>query len=252
VQDVTNQRRSPARTTTEAQQPRSADLLRSAFRRAVWNTYDHLGLLVLANLIWLLLCIPVITAPAATAGLFRLASTIDHGEEASLHQLFVGVRTHFVAALKVGLFDLASLLLLWINIDFYSHLRGPATVPGMVLAAAMIWLALFLMLMHAHLYPLLADGEKSLKQLLRKSALLTLDNPAFTIGITLQAVSLGVLCVITGAGLFLVSGSLTASLLEAGHRELMAKYRSGEDPPGPETRTWRDLWRPWESGGRRS
>jgi uncharacterized membrane protein YesL len=230
---------------------RAAELLRPAFKRAVWETYDHIGLLVLANLLWIVLCLPVVTAPAATAGLFHLSRRLDQGHDSSLRDFFAGFRLRFVAALKLGLLDLAALLILWVNIDFYSHLRGGASVPGMILAAAMIWMAAFFFLMHAHLYPLLAEGETSLRPLLRKAALLTLDNLAFTIGITFQWLSLSVLCVITGAGLVLINGSLVAALLTAGHRELLGKYHSREDRPQPETRTWQDLWRPWESGERR-
>jgi len=217
--------------------PRAADLLRPAFKRSIWSTYDHIGLLVLANLLWVVLCLPVVTAPAATAGLFHLAREVARGKSPSLRDFFVGFRTRFLPAFKVGLVDLAALLVLWVNIDFYSHLGGGAVVPGMILAAAMVWVATFLFLMHAHLYPLLA-------------ALLTLDNLAFTIGITFQALSLSVLCVVTGAGLVLINGSAVAVLLTTGHRELLRKYSDDPDrsPELLETRTLRDLWRPWESG----
>ena len=227
---------------------RAADLLRPAFKRSIWNTYDHIGLLVLANLVWLALCLPVVTAPAATAGLFHLAARISRGEKVVVRNIFEGFRTHFMPALKLGLFDLVALLVLWVNVDFYSHLGGPVSIPGMVLAGAMIWLGVFVLLMHAHLYPLLVDGESSFRQLIRKSALLTLDNLLYTVGITLQALSLTVLCVITGAGLVLINGSVVAVLLVAGHQELRRKYHSWEEGPDPETRSWRDLWRPWESG----
>ncbi|MFH1689551.1 MAG: YesL family protein [Candidatus Eisenbacteria bacterium] len=234
---------------------RAADLLRPTFKSAIWSTYDHIGLLVLANLIWLVLCLPVVTAPVATAGLFHLAREIARGNGVSLRDFFSGFRSLFLPAVKLGLVDLAVLLALWINVDFYSHLRGGATIPGMVLAAAMVWTAAFFLLMHAHLYPLLTAGETSLRQLLRKSALLTLDNLAFTIGITLQALSLSVLCIITGAGLVLINGSAVAVLLATGHRELLRKYSDDPDEPDEprqflETRTLRDLWKPWESGKR--
>ena len=229
---------------------RAADLLRPAFKRSVWSTYDHIGLLVLTNLLWVVLCLPVVTAPAATAGLFHLAREVARGRNPSLRDFFVGFRRHFLPAFKVGLVDLAALLVLWVNIDFYSHMRGGAVIPGMLLAATMVWVAALFLLMHAHLYPLLAGGESSLRQLLRKSALLTLDNLAFTVGITFQALSLSVLCVVTGAGLVLINGSAVAVLLTTGHRELLRKY--AEDPESspelPETRTLRSLWRPWESG----
>jgi uncharacterized membrane protein YesL len=228
---------------------RAADLLRPAFRHAIWNTYDHLGLLVLANFLWLALCVPVVTAPAATAGLFHLARLLTFGEEAGPRDLLRGFRRYFFPALKLGLLDLVAFVLLWINIDFYSHLRSIAALPGFILAAALIWAGVFYLLMHAHLVPLLVGGEPSFGQLLRKSALLTLDNMAFTVGITVQALSLTALCVITGAGLLLINGSLVAALLESGHAELLRKYSESpaDDWPEPETRTFRDLWRPWDS-----
>ncbi|MBN2566145.1 MAG: DUF624 domain-containing protein, partial [Candidatus Eisenbacteria bacterium] len=177
----------------------AAELLRPAFRHALWNTYDHLGLLVLANLLWLVLCLPVVTAPPATAGLFHLARALSRGEPAGLRDLLHGFRKHLAPAIKLGVLDLVAFGLLWFNIDFYSHLRGVAAIPGFVLAGALVWAGAFYVLMHAHILPLLVGGETSFGQLLRKSALLTLDNLAFTIGLTLQAMSLSVLCVITGA-----------------------------------------------------
>ena len=234
---------------TPARKIRAADLLRPAFRRSIWSTYDHIGLLVLANLLWLALCIPVVTAPAATAGLFRLARHIARGEEVSLRLSFDGFREHFVAALKLGIVDLAAVLVLWINVDFYSHLRGGATIPGMVLAAAMIWVAVFYWLMHVHLFALLVNGDSSLRQLLRKSALLTLDNLGFTFGIAFQSLALSALCLVPGAGLVIINASAVAVLLVSGHDEVRRRYHSWEPAPPDETRTLRDLWRPWESGG---
>lgn len=238
------------RPTSNRPRVRAADLLRPAFKRAIWETYDHIGLLVLANLLWILLSIPVVTAPAAAAGLFHLARRLSRSEPIGLSSFFTGFRSHFWPAFKVGVAELAALLVLWVNIDFYSHLRGGATIPGMVLAAAMIWLAVLFALMHVHIFPMLAAGETSLRQLLRKSLLLVLDNPAFTIGLALQSISLSVLCLVTGAGLVLLSGSLSAVLLTSGHRSLLTKYSDEPADPQeePESRTLRDLWRPWESG----
>jgi uncharacterized membrane protein YesL len=226
----------------------AGELLRPAFKHALWNTYDHLGLLVVANLVWLVLCVPVVTAPPATAGLFYLVRKLSLDEDAGLRDVFDGFRIHLAPSLKLGGLDLLALALLWVNIDFYSHLRGGANIPGLLLAAVLVWAGTFYLLMHAHLLPLMMGGETSLVQLLRKAALLTLDNLAFTVGITLQAASLTVLCVISGAGLLLVNGSIVAELLTAGHRELLRKYPDEpEAAPERETRGWRDFWRPWDS-----
>jgi uncharacterized membrane protein YesL len=227
---------------------RAADILRPTFKRFLWNSYDHIGLLVVANLVWLALCLPVITAPAATAGLFHLARRIADHEPASLRDFFEGLREHFFPALRAGALTLAVAIVLWVNIDFYSHLGGRATLPGMLLAALMIWVGAFVLLMHAHVFPLIVGGERSTRAVVRKSALLTLDNPGFTIGITVQALSVTALCVITCAGLVLALGSLLAVLLTTGHRELLKKYFPESDAAREpeETRTLRDAVRPWE------
>lgn len=215
----------------------------------MWHTYDNLGLLVLANLLWLILCLPVVTAPGATAALFGLAKKIADGEPAGLRDLANGFRRYFAPATKVGAFTLAVLFMIWVNVDFYSHLAGRATLPGMLLAAVMIWSAGFLLLMHVHIYPLVVAGERGLAATLRKSALLTLDNPGFTIGIAIQAASVAVICLLTGVGLVLMLASLLAVLFATGHRELMKKYfpESPEAAEPTETRGWQDFWRPWQS-----
>jgi len=225
----------------------AAQMLAPAFRRFFWRTYDNLGLLVPANLIWIAFLIPVVTAPAATAALFHLARMIARHEPVGIRDFFSGFRIHFVPALKLGAFDLVAAAVIWVNIDFYSRLGGAASIPGMVLAGLFIWAGVFVLLMHAHLYPLLVDGERSLKALLRKAALLTLDNMAFTIGLTVQAALVTVICVLTGAFAFLVMSSALAVLLTSGHHELIKRYLPPEDEEPPETRGLRDLWRPWET-----
>jgi uncharacterized membrane protein YesL len=233
---------------TQKAPARGADILRPTFKRFLWNSYDHLGLLVVANLVWLALCVPVITAPAATAGLFHLAKRIADHEPVALRDFFAGFREQFFPALRAGALTLAIGGVLWVNIDFYSHLGGRASLPGMLLAAAMIWLAVFVLLIHAHLFPLIVGGERGTRAALKKSALLTLDNPGFTIGITVQALSVAALCILTCAGLVLALGSLLAVLLTTGHRELLKKYfpdsEAAREPP--ETRTLRHALRPWE------
>ncbi len=230
----------------------AGDILRATFKRFAWHAYDHLGLLILANLLWLAMCIPVITAPAATAGLFLLASRIAAREPVSLRDMFEGFRRDFLPSLKVGTFTLTVVFLVWVNADFYSHMGGRAAIPGMFLAALMIWTVVFVILMHAHLHPLIADGDRSLRALLRKSALLTLDNPGYTLGVAVQAAAVGVICLVTGAGLLLALGSFTALLFATGHRELLKKYfpDAPEASEPDETRIWRDLWKPWESRDR--
>lgn len=229
-------------------EPTAHSLLRTAFRQFFWLSYDHIGLLILANLLWILLSLPLVTAPAATAGLFYLTARISRREDASLRDLLIGFRLFFKPALMIGLVDAAIAIILWVNVDFYSHLGGRASIPGMLFAGLIIWATAFWVLIHAHLFPLLISGEKGVRSLFRKSALLTLHNPAFTIGITVQSISLTVITAMTGVGLFAVAGALTAVLLTTGHRSILLRYAPEHTPAPLEQRGWRDLWRPWEAG----
>lgn len=229
------------------ERPRAAEMLAPAFRRFLWSAYDNLWTLVLANLLWILLAIPLITAPAATGGLYHLTRRMAWGEPAHVRDFFVGFRAHLKPSTAIGAATMAVFVLLWVAVDFYSHLRGPMEIPGLVISAVLLWGGLFLLLMHVHAFPLVVDGERSFVQILRKSALLVLDNPAFTLGVIVQATAVKVICIITGAGFFLAAVSFTALLLSIAHRELLRKYRPGEVPPDePERRTWRSIFRPWE------
>ncbi len=246
---MTQGRPVPSRNAAGPKRARAADMLRPTFKRFFWHTYDHLGTLIGANVLWLVVCLGVVTAPAATAGLFYLARRIAAEEDAHISDFWVGFRRDFVPSLKLGAFTLAVAALFWFNADFYGRLRGGLAFGGTALATLLVWSGAFLVLMHAHLHPLLAGGERGLARLLKKSALLVLDNTGFTVGITLQAFVLAVICLVTGIGLLLVLASLLATLLATGHRELLKKYFP--EPPDAvqpdETRTLRDLWRPWDS-----
>jgi uncharacterized membrane protein YesL len=246
---MTHGRPESARHAAGPKRIRAADVLRPTFKRFFWHTYDHLGTLIGANVLWLVVCLGVVTAPAATAGLFYLARRIAAEEDAHISDFWAGFRRDFVPSFKLGAFTLAVAALFWFNADFYGRLRGGLAFGGTALATLLVWSGAFLVLMHAHLHPLLAGGERSLRKLLRKSALLVLDNTGFTVGITLQALVIAAFCLITGLGLLFILASLHATLMATGHRELMKKYfpDSPASRQADETRTLRDLWRPWDS-----
>lgn len=240
-----------SRSSAQRPDPRFAQLaLATSFKRFFWMTYDNIGLMLLANLTWLGLSLGVVTMPAATAGLAVLASRIAAGEDASLRDVLGGFREHFAPALKLGLFDLVVVVVFWVNVDFYSHLAGRASLIGFLIAGLLIWAFAFWLLVHVHLYPLIVEGERSLRRLLRTAALLTLDNPAFTIGLALQSFMLVMLCVLTGIGVVVLMAAILSLLHATAHRELLRKYRDDVPEDVPETRTWRHLWRPWETASR--
>ncbi len=125
---MTQGRPAPSRNAAGPKRARAADILRPTFKRFFWHTYDHLGTLIAANVLWLVVCLGVVTAPAATAGLFYLARRIAAEEDAHISDFWVGFRRDFVPSLKLGAFTLAVAALFWFNADFYGRLRGGLAV----------------------------------------------------------------------------------------------------------------------------
>ena len=88
----------------------------------VWR---RIGLLVAANVLWLLLSLLVVTWPAATAGLFYLAHRVVREElereplEAHLSDFWVGFRRHWQRSSLLTIIDVGALCLILVALSFY-------------------------------------------------------------------------------------------------------------------------------------
>src|SRR5215211_8829938 len=81
----------------------------STASRLFWR---HLGMLVMANILWLLLSLPIVTWPAATAGLFYLVRRVVQEEldaplqEARLGDFWDGFRRYWPRSSVLSVIDL--------------------------------------------------------------------------------------------------------------------------------------------------
>ena len=62
------------------------------FKKWFWNTYDYLGTLIVVNILWVLLVLPLVTLPLAFAGLFRVTGRIAAYEETGVRDFFSNTR----------------------------------------------------------------------------------------------------------------------------------------------------------------
>ncbi len=82
----------------------------STASRLFWR---HLGMLVVANILWLLLSLLIVTWPAATAGLFYLVRRVVQEEldappqEARLGDFWDGFRQYWLRSSVLSVIDLA-------------------------------------------------------------------------------------------------------------------------------------------------
>ena len=104
--------------------------------------YQRLGLFLVANLLWIITSLPLITMPAAAGGLFYLVSRVIAEErdlepdEATINDFWIGFRRYWREFSLLGFFDLAIFSLLSYAAIFYwqstveplSWLAGPLVI----------------------------------------------------------------------------------------------------------------------------
>ncbi|MCC7021769.1 MAG: DUF624 domain-containing protein, partial [Thermomicrobiales bacterium] len=141
--------------------------------RIFWR---RMGIMVTANLLWLLLSLPIVTWPAATAGLFALVRQVVQEElgeaprDARLADFWAGFRQHGLRGTLLALLDLAGLTAIVVALAFY--LQSPAEplrwLSGPIAMIGLVWL-----MAQIYLFPLLIQRATSSPLEVLREALLT-------------------------------------------------------------------------------
>lgn len=140
--------------------------------------------LVILNILWIICCIPVITAGAATSALYNtIFQYHTNADDAILQPFFRGFRNNFKQSTLLFLPLLAALALLGFDL-VYLITNGKGTSILFLLIIAVLIVTGILV----HLFPLIARFEMSQKALLRTAlslALLHLPSTITVIALTL-------------------------------------------------------------------
>lgn len=211
-----------------------------------WDSYDNLGIIILGNLLWFGLCLPIVTAPASTAALFSLTNHIAAGKGASIRDFWNGFRKYFLRSLSLGLIYLLLLAMLKSNLFLYQNPSQTGRVVFAFLGAVNLWIFLLFSLLGMYSLPLMVEQDIGLRKSLKRSALLALDNPFFTIAISIQVLAIFFLSFLSAAGIILLVMSLVSMLLNRSLRELFAKYEGSKKEEKEGRRNLREIFRPWD------
>ena len=241
-------------------------------RRFLWVAYDHLGGVVLFNLVWTGLSLPWLLLGALLLGagsemgggrglaaalialelvlvspptllLFLATRRWVREEVVRCGELFAEWRRFAWRAQVLGGLTVGGTGALMVNALFYRQFAGWV---GLALSGLMLWFLLGVVLIGFYLFPVLIAQEGSAWQTIRQSFLLVVDNVRLSLLLLLGTGFFFGVGVISGLGLF--CGMLTALVLfvSIGFRSLLPKY-TGEPLPGGPRRSWRELIRPWEN-----
>ena len=254
----------------------------TALRKGFRDAYEHMGYVVfttflsflitsavfslavlaqryVSNLAGALLVIPAILAAWFCAvGVFYYANKSVFHEHPTLADTWKGIKTLFAPALALFIVDFIITLVLLGDVIFFLRFLGPKGNSLFVIIGVLCgYLSLMWLMMAMYHLPLLIaqlsmeSGPKPLV-ILRKSYLIMVDNPTFTVGLFLAIIAIAVLCVIPMLiGIAILFLGVAAFLLTHALRELFIKYGMVEEEPDiAEEKPWSlpESWRKRDQG----
>jgi uncharacterized membrane protein YesL len=181
--------------------------------RLFWR---RLGMLVAANILWLLLSLLIVTWPAATAGLFYLVHRVVQDEldaspqVARLGDFWDGFRQYWLPSSLLSVIDLTGLGVIAVALVFYGGstreplrwLIGPIGLIGLVWITAQLYL-----------YPLLLQRTGSRPwEIMREALLVVLAHPLSSISLLVTVLVLTVAAVVLAGPILFVFFSAIAML----------------------------------------
>lgn len=186
-------------------------------------------------MVWLLVSVPLVTWPAATAGLFTLVRRVVQEEvdgaphETRLGDFWTGFREHGVRATLLTAIDLIVIVAIVVALIFYSQspaeplrwLIGPIGLVGVVWAGTQLYL-----------YPLLLERtERTPLQVLREAFLTALAFPPVTLSLLATSTILAIAAAVLLGPVVFVFFSAMAMLQTVTLRQLLLSRQ----PPGEES-----------------
>ena len=189
-----------------------------------WRAWRHLRqrgyVYIWANLCFVVVALPIVTAPAGFAGLVKLSQALQRGERADLNTFWAGVRENLGRGLLLGILTLAILIVNISNLAAY-EVRTIVDVSLRIIWLAAIWLWLALMLYFWPIY--YAMETPTTVGVLRNTLLLVLRHPAFTLIHGIGLVALGILSLVLPFLAVLLTFSFTAILSAHAVSDCLAK-----------------------------
>lgn len=204
--------------------------------RLFWR---RIGMLLVANVLWLGLSLLIVTWPAATAGLFHLTRRVVEEEltnteyEARLRDFWEGFRQHWLRGTLLSLLNVVFFVVLLVALWFYGRSSEQLLrfLIGPVALFALAWTGAQL-----YLYPLMIQRpERHAWPVAREAFLMAISYSSYTLSLLLTALAITAGAIILAGPILLVYFSMMAMLQTVALRAILV--RRGELAPSP-PRNW--------------
>lgn len=219
------------------------------FVQALKTSYDHIGKVMLTNLIWfglgfapflavtylplhsnvffaLAIISTFITLGGATAAVHYMMNRVITGDEATLRDFWAGFKLFFVRGTILIVLAVLGFTILIFNIWFSGNY--PSTV-FLILAGFWIWGIIYWGSVQQFVFPFLTRQDIGFFLALKRAALLTLDNPLASGILLLLSILVVVLSALLAAPLLIFTASFLALLQNYFYNEMMIKYDTTDE-----------------------
>ena len=205
------------------------------------DLFRAIGPLIAANLLWLALSLPVVTAPAALAGLYYFAGLVVRGQDPTISSFFAGFRQYFVRSWALAALNLGLLAVLLVNFFFY---LGQANEWIRIVAIPVFYLLVLWLCAQTYLFPLMLASESSENggknesgmnplPIFKTAVRLTLAEPVYSVvivsavlaWIALNVALAGPVLVLTMAGVAVIHTRATLTILGKEPEPLKAGWK---------------------------
>ncbi len=182
--------------------------------RAGWRGLRHLNhrgyIYIWGTVLWFLLSLPLVTAPAAWAGLMRLSYTAYHDPGVNLDAFWEGFRENLRRGLWLALINALVITMTLVNLNSTRAQDGLWIdfMRAVWLLSAFVWFTI-----QFYLWPLYYSmAQPTLWGALRNAATMILLHPAFTLGLWLVIVPVLVFSTVFFLAWLLLAGGALAAI----------------------------------------
>lgn len=188
-------------------------LLQHSERSELAEHLEKWASFLLANLLWSLACIPIITIPAATAGLFAVMSATARGQQIELFQEFFGtMRRLWLKSSLLMLLNLATGALILLNLTILPAMD--MNDPFAFLSRSVtVFVALIILMANLYAWSLLVIVEQPLKTSIESAFRLVFAYPVWSFGVLVAAVLPLAITLLLPQGFFFIATVSTSVLV---------------------------------------
>ena len=146
---------------------------------AFFATINKIVDMILLSIVYVIICIPIITIGPATTALYYVTVKVIRRERSYVfREFFKSFKRNFKQGTISNLIFILMYLILYVDIQFSNQMEG---LPGLILSGIFIAILLILIGVNIYIYPVLSRFDIGIKQLFKNSFFMSVRHLLSTI-----------------------------------------------------------------------